>query len=162
MNIDQFNALSQSEALKLLIACCGSREWATQMMLLRPFGSTEVLLDTADREWLRLGETDWLEAFGAHPRIGERSDSPSSQREQAAVYSAGDSITRALTRANTEYERRFGFIFLVFATGKTPEQILELMNTRMHNAREVEIKNAVAEQMKITRHRLQRLVEEDQ
>lgn len=159
MTLTEFNNLSQSDAIRLLLACCGAREWATQMMLLRPFGSMEVLLDTADREWLRLGEADWLEAFGAHPRIGERGDSPASQHEQAAVYTAGDNITRALARANAEYEKRFGFIFIVFATGKTPEQIMDQLNTRVNNARDAEIRIAAAEQMKITRLRLQRLVE---
>ncbi|MGQ0814834.1 MAG: 2-oxo-4-hydroxy-4-carboxy-5-ureidoimidazoline decarboxylase [Gemmatimonadota bacterium] len=158
MTLEQLNGLASDDAIALLLACCGSREWATRMNELRPFGSMEIVLDAADREWLRLGEADWLEAFSAHPRIGERSDSPAPQREQAAVYSAGDNITRALAKANADYHRRFGFSFIVFATGKTPEQILDIMNQRLAHTRDVEIRNAVAEQMKITRLRLQRLV----
>lgn len=158
MTLAELNGLDAGEAMKVMLACCGSLEWATRMNALRPFGSTEILLDSADREWLRLGEADWLEAFGAHPRIGERSDSQQSQREQAAVYSAGDTISHALAKSNADYDKRFGFIFIVFATGKTPEQILELLDKRLHNSRDVEIRNAVAEQMKITRNRLQRAV----
>ena len=159
MTLDELNALNAGDALKVLLACCGSREWATRMNDLRPFGTVEIVLDSADREWLRLGEADWMEAFGAHPRIGERTDSPISQREQAAVYSAGDSIARALAKANAEYDKKFGFIFIVYATGKTPEQILEILDKRLHNPRDVEIRNAVAEQMKITRNRLQRILQ---
>lgn len=159
MTLDELNGLDTPAVLKALLACCGAREWATRMIALRPFGSIAVLLDTADREWLRLGEPDWLEAFDAHPRIGERSEAAASQREQAAVYSAGDNITRALAHANAEYEKRFGFIFIVFATGKTPEQILDILKTRLVNPRDMEIKIAVAEQMKITRLRLRRLLE---
>lgn len=159
MKLDDLNELDASDALKIFLACCGSREWATRMNDLRPFGSIEIALDAADREWLRLGEADWMEAFEAHPRIGERSDSATSQAEQAAVYSAGDTIARALARGNAEYDKRFGFIYIVFATGKTPEYILENLNKRLMNPRDVEIRNAVAEQMKITRNRLQRMLQ---
>jgi OHCU decarboxylase len=159
VTLDYLNEMEAAEAVNAFLACCGSLEWATRMNELRPFGSVEIVLDAADREWLRLRETDWMEAFGAHPRIGERSDSPASQREQAAVYSAGDSIARALAKANAEYDKRFGFIYIVFATGKTPEDILENLNKRLHNPRDVEIRNAMAEQMKITRNRLQRMLQ---
>ena len=158
MTLEHLNEISAAEAVHTFLGCCGSLEWATRMNELRPFGSVEIVLDAADREWLRLGEMDWLEGFAAHPRIGERSDSLTSQREQAAVYAAGDVIARALAKANAEYDKRFGFIFIVFATGKTPEQILEILNKRLTNPRDVEIRNAVAEQMKITRNRLQRLL----
>ena len=158
MTLEQLNEMEAAEAVNCFLGCCGSLEWASRMNELRPFGSVSILLDAADREWLRLGETDWLEAFGAHPRIGERSTSATSQREQAAVYASGDTMTRALAKANAEYDKRFGFIYIVFATGKTPEQILENLEKRLGNSRDVEIRNAVAEQMKITRNRLQRMV----
>ena len=159
MTLAEFNALEPDAAFKELLACCGSREWATRMNAQRPFGTVETLLDAADYEWLRLSELDWMEAFGAHPRIGERTESPVSLREQSAVYSADEKIARAIATANADYDRRFGFIFLVFATGKTPEQILALMKSRLMNPREVEIRIAVGEQMKITRLRLRNLVE---
>lgn len=159
MTLDEFNALDEADALSLLLSCCGSREWATRMNAVRPFGTMETLLNAADYEWLRLSEVDWMEAFGAHPRIGERTESPVSLREQSAIYSADEKIARAIVTANADYDRRFGFIFLVFATGKTPEQILKLMKDRLMNPREVEIRIAVGEQMKITRLRMRNLIE---
>jgi OHCU decarboxylase len=159
VTLDHLNEMEAAEAVNAFLACCGSLEWASRMNELRPFGSVSILLDAADREWLRLGELDWMEAFGAHPRIGERSNSPASRQEQAAVYASGDAMTRALAVANAEYDKRFGFIYIVFATGKTPEQILENLEKRLGNTRDLEIRNAVAEQMKITRHRLQRMVQ---
>lgn len=142
---------------KQLLQCCASREWATQMVALMPFPSLNDLLDAADRVWLSLGEVDWLEAFAAHPRIGDVTDSAIAQREQAGVLSADDEMKRALAEGNAEYKRRFGFIYIVFATGKTPDQLLRLLRKRLYNERAVEIKVAAAEQMKITRHRLQQL-----
>jgi OHCU decarboxylase len=160
MTLDEFNAIDAADAATLLQSCCGSREWVTRMNALRPFANLEALLSAADSEWLRLGQVDWMEAFHAHPRIGERTESPISLREQSQIYSADEKIARAIVTANADYERRFGFIFLVFATGKTPEQILKQMKDRLQNPREVEIRIAVGEQMKITRLRLRNLIEE--
>jgi OHCU decarboxylase len=109
--------------------------------------------------WPKLSEADWLEAFAAHPRIGEPSESAWSRREQAAVYTAVERTRRALAAANAEYEKRFGFTYIVFASGKTPEEMLELLQQRLDNPREVELKNAAAEQIEITRLRLERLLD---
>jgi OHCU decarboxylase len=159
VTLNEFNALDSDAALNALLECCGSREWATRMNGLRPFASLETLINAADSEWLRLGEVDWMEAFHAHPRIGERTESPVSLREQSVIYTADEKIKRAIAKANADYDRRFGFLFLVFATGKTPEEILKLMTNRLQNPREVEIRIAVGEQMKITRLRLRNLIE---
>ena len=146
-------------ALDVLLQCCGSHEWANRMVAERPFPSTEHLLNSADRNWLALSEIDWLEAYGAHPRIGERSASVWSQREQAGALTAEEETRHALAVGNLEYETRFGFIFVVFASGKTPEEMLELLRARISNDRDTEMRNAAAEQMKITRLRLERLLE---
>lgn len=159
MTIESLNRAAGSDVLALFLACCGSREWAARMNALRPFASRAALLEEADRVWLRLGETDWLEAFAAHPRIGEHSDSTASRQEQATVFAAGEDIRRSLALANAEYDRRFGFIFIVFAADKTAEQMLDLLNRRINNDRRTEIANAAAEQMKITRNRLGKLVD---
>ena len=158
MTLHHLNYAPYDECVKTLLACCGSHEWASQMAKSRPFANETQMLDRADREWLHLGEADWLEAFTAHPRIGERTDSAVSQREQAAALSADDAIQEALRVANEEYERRFGFIFIVFASGKSAEEMLELLAKRLGNERTVEIRKAAAEQMKITRLRLARLL----
>ena len=155
---DRLNLMPAQDALSALLNCCGSQEWASRMLDQRPYPSVEQLLESADRTWLALPELDWLEAFAAHPRIGERSAAATSQREQAGVLAAGDDVKRALAAGNAEYEARFGFIFIVFATGKTPEQMLQLLRDRMANDRATEIRTAAAEQMKITRLRLQRLL----
>lgn len=158
MTVGELNALPAGQATRVFVECCGSREWATRMVALRPFADADTLLNEADRNWLALGEVDWLEAFAAHPRIGEGAESATAQREQAAALSADDVMKRALASGNDEYEKRFGFIYIVFATGKSPQEMLELLRKRLNNDRSTELKNGAAEQMKITRLRLQRLL----
>jgi 2-oxo-4-hydroxy-4-carboxy-5-ureidoimidazoline decarboxylase len=159
VTVSELNALPAGEATRLLLECCGSREWVTRMIALRPFADAEELLNEADRNWLALGEVDWLEAFAAHPRIGARTTDPTAQREQAAALSADDVIKNALALGNADYESRFGFIYIVFATGKSPQEMLELLRKRLNNDRATELRNAAAEQMKITRLRLKRVLE---
>lgn len=159
MTLAELNGLSPVEAQRLLLQCCGSRHWVQRMVAQRPFTSTADLLRAADEAARELTNIDWLEAFAAHPRIGERSTSAWSESEQAGALSAHQDVQARLAGANAEYEKKFGFIFIVFASGKRPEQILEIMNARMHNAREIEIREAAAEQQKITRARLQKLLE---
>lgn len=158
MTLDELNALAPPDAQYMLLQCCGSHEWSARMVEQRPFAGVRALLEAADRTWLALGEPDWLEAFRTHPRIGERSGSAWSQGEQAGALSAADETKHALAAGNAEYEKRFGFIFIVFASGKTPDEILELLRQRLRNDRETELHNAAAEQMKITRLRLGRLL----
>jgi OHCU decarboxylase len=158
VNVVEINALSHGEVINLLLQCCGSREWATKLSRQKPFADADDFLQRADRTWLQLGEVDWLEAFAAHPRIGERTDSAVAQREQASALSASSDVGQALAVANAEYEARFGFIFIVFASGKSAEEMLELLSKRLGNDRDTEIKKAAAEQMKITRLRLQQMI----
>lgn len=159
MTLTELNELPAGEAVRLLLSCCGSREWVQRMLNQRPFKDNEALYDASDRTWLALREVDWLEGFAAHPRIGERTDSAVSQREQAGALSAADELKRALELGNAEYERRFGFTFIVFATGKSAQEMLEILRKRIDNDRDTELRSAAAEQMKITRLRLQRLVD---
>ena len=159
MTLHELNALPAAAADRALLQCCGAKAWAAHMTQLRPFEKRADVPAAADRVWPQLSEADWLEAFAAHPRIGQPSESAWSLREQGAVYTAADRTKRALEEANTEYEKRFGFTYIVFAAGKTPEEMLELLQQRLHNTREAELKNAAAEQMKITRLRLERLLD---
>ncbi len=136
------------------------------MVQLRPFVAIGHLLDSASRIWEQLSESDWLEAFCHHPKIGEKkaaapqaSESREwARREQAGTQGADAKILDELYRANTKYEDRFGFIFIVCATGKTAEEMLALLEQRLHNSRAVEIRIAAEEQSKITRLRLEKLL----
>jgi OHCU decarboxylase len=159
MTLSELNQLAPDEAATFLLQACGSSEWARQLSAQRPFADMDGLLDAADRTWLGLGELDWFEAFGAHPRIGERASSAFSQQEQARALAAGDRVKQELAQGNAEYEQRFGFIFLVFAYGRSSEEILEILRRRMSNDRGTEIRNAVGEQMKITRLRLEKMIQ---
>lgn len=159
MTLAELNALRAPAAQTALLQCCGSRRWVQRMMALRPFASAVDLLAAAEQVGRQLTDADWLEAFAAHPRIGESSASAWSQVEQAAALRAAQDMRARLAAANAEYEQKFGFIFIVFASGKTPEQILERLQARMRNSQETEIREAAAEQQEITRARLQKLLE---
>ena len=137
------------------------------MTMVRPFASEEEMMDIAAAVWNDLGTKDWLEAFAAHPKIGEtkaaktqqRQSADWSAREQAGIESAGDRLKQDLAAANAAYYEKFGFIFIVCATGKTAEEMLELCRTRFDNDRETEIANAAKEQQKITEIRLRKLLQ---
>jgi len=132
------------------------------MLARRPFGSRDALLTAAREEWWALSPDDWLEAFSHHPRIGDRAELAArfpathhlSAREQSAVAHATEDVLTALADANQAYVDRFGFIFIVCATGKTANEMLELLRERLPNDRETELRIAAEEQAKITALRL--------
>ena len=139
------------------------------MLEARPFADEGALLEHAARVWNALGADDWLEAFGAHPRIGGRVDEvPSvtvrggrwSEGEQAAVGIAGQDEREALKAANGDYERRFGWIFIVCATGKSASEMRALLRARLRNHPDTELHVAAAEQQAITAIRLRKLLHE--
>jgi len=158
MTLREFNRLDPGTAAAMLLQACGSQEWATQLVAQRPFQTKAELLDAGDRVWLTMAEADQLEAFAAHPRIGEAGKSPFSQAEQRAALDARADVKQRLAELNAAYDRKFGFIFIVFASGKSPEEIVEMLETRLNNDRQSEIRNAAAEQMKITRRRLENMI----
>jgi OHCU decarboxylase len=159
VTLADLNSVPAAVARTELLKCCGSARWAEGMTQARPFTSLDDLVRQADVCAGQLSDEDWLEAFAAHPRIGERAASTWSQAEQAAVLNAEEKAKHALQKANAEYEAKFGFIFIVFASGKSPEQILQILEQRMTNDRATEVANAAAEQRKITLTRLHKLVE---
>lgn len=159
MTLTELNDLPTEDAEQVLLSCCGSRTWAQRMAAQRPYATAADLLQAADDVARELTEDDWLEAFAAHPRIGERSASAWSQTEQAAALNASPDVRAELARANREFEEMFGFNFIVFASGKTPEQILELMAERTRCPRHEQVAHAAAEQQKITEARLKKLLE---
>ena len=142
-----------------LLACCGSQEWTKRMRESQPFASAQQMLEASDRIWNDLGPFDWLEAFAAHPRIGEASADPRATREQSGVTSAPPETLARLAAANREYEKRFGHIYIVCATGKTAAEMLATLESRLNNDVETELRVAAGEQSKITRLRLEKLLE---
>jgi allantoicase len=138
-----------------LRACCGSNEWVRRMMAARPMADA---FSTADEIWSSLGEKDWLEAFASHPRIGERKASGWASQEQSGAAAAGNETLAALAETNREYEKKFGFIYIVCATGKSAEEMLTIARERLANQREQELRIAAGEQLKITKLRMMKLV----
>jgi OHCU decarboxylase len=164
--LQQLNAASREAAFAALLACCGSLSWAQRMVAARPFADVASLLATADHIWWELRPTDWLEAFASHPRIGERkAATPQSSQaaawsaqEQAGTQSPADEVRAALVAANRAYQERFGYIYIVCATGKTSEEMLALCQQRLRNDYETELQIAAEEQRKITALRLRKLM----
>jgi len=155
-----------TQAAELLTACCGSSRWVAAMLTHRPFGSRDALMAAADQVCLSLGPADWLEAFSHHPRIGEQAApvapvavaSAWSTGEQAGMGSTSDAQRAELAAVNREYERRFGYIYIVCATGKQPEELLALARERLANPPEDELGIAAKEQQRIMRLRLEKLL----
>jgi OHCU decarboxylase len=158
--LDDWNALPEESAISKMLEHCGSHAWAAAMASARPARDPRALLDAADLAWARLGDADRNEAFAAHPRIGDRAAVGKEAREQAGTAHASPETLDALAEANREYERRFGRIFLVCATGRTAEEMLALCRQRLHNDPKTEFAVASEEQRKITRLRLKRWLEQ--
>ena len=158
----ELDIATDADARALLARACGSSRWVDRMMERRPFGNDARLLRTARIEWFGLTEADWLEAFSHHPQIGDRASLAArfpathdlSAKEQAAIDQAHDEVLSALAEANAAYLDRFGFIFIVCATGKTAEEVLALLRARLANNRATELRIAAEEQAKITAIRL--------
>ena len=162
----RLNALTPPDAEKELRDVCGSAAWARAMAGDRPYADREALLRYADEVWRRLRPADWLEAFGAHPRIGERANAASaggrhaawSEQEQSSARGAGADVLDALRAANEQYEERFGHVFLICATGRSAQEMLDALHERMQNDPATELRVAAEEQRKITRLRLEKML----
>jgi len=167
-DLDWFNALPSDAARAELLKCCGATCWAATLTELRPFTTLDELLAQASEVWWgALDQSDWLEAFRSHPKIGEKKAAASvatesqqwSAQEQQGVARAGREAVEKLGRLNRAYEEKFGFIFIVCATGKSTDEILALLETRIENEPAAELRNAAEEQAKITALRLRKLLE---
>ena len=128
------------------------------MLAGRPYANDRSFFAAAEREWWALDRDGWLEAFAAHPRIGERSTDEWSRQEQDGISQAGGNLRLALREDNRAYEHRFGHVYLVCATGKGPAELLADLQRRLANDPKLELRVAAGEQAKITRLRLQKLV----
>ena len=160
------NSLTAHEAAKELLQCCGSTRWAAEMTTARPFETLETLLARAHDVWWSLDRSDWLEAFRSHPKIGEKkaADKVSAQsqqwsgQEQSGLTDASQNTVDSLAALNEDYEQKFGFIFIICATGKTSDEMLSALRERLQHDPEAELPIAAAEQGKITELRLKKLL----
>ena len=157
----EWNAADPDAATEAMIACCGSSRWATGMVALRPIAGITQLSTAADELWWTMGESDLLEAFACHPRIGERKHPHNSsqsvawsQQEQTLTNRASDSLLTQIAEKNELYEQQFGFTYIVCATGKSAEEMLAILNCRLTNDRATELKEAAEQQRQITQIRL--------
>jgi OHCU decarboxylase len=158
--LERLNGLPEEAAVAELLAVCHSRRWAERVAAGRPYPDLEALQAAADQVWMVLGPADWLEAFKAHPRIGEsggRSEDWSRQ-EQAGAGGAGGEVRERLAAGNAEYERRFGHVFLISAAGRDVAEILDALQARLGNDPGTELRVAAGEHRRITRLRLEKLV----
>ena len=152
----------EAEARAVLSRCCGSTRWVERMLARRPFGTHEQMRAAARAEWFALSEADWREAFTHHPRIGDRESlrrrfaatRDLSEREQSGAEGAAEDVLAALAEANAAYEARFGYIFIVCATGRSAQEMLGMLRARLGNKPDEEIRVAAEEQAKITDLRL--------
>jgi OHCU decarboxylase len=164
--LEHLNSLLPDKAEREFLKCCGSTRWARAMTDARPFADVDGLFEEADSIWWSLSEEDWLEAFRAHPKIGEKKAAAAqseqarnwSAQEQSGVARAAAETITALAEGNLEYEKRFSFIYIVCATGKTSGEMLAILNKRLQNDHESELRIAAEEQRKITRLRLEKLL----
>ncbi|HEV2835067.1 MAG TPA: 2-oxo-4-hydroxy-4-carboxy-5-ureidoimidazoline decarboxylase [Pyrinomonadaceae bacterium] len=168
-DVTWLNALDSDSARRELLKCCGSRAWADEVEQSRPFASLDQLIARANEVWWTLQSSDWLEAFRSHPKIGEKKAANEvstqsqqwSSQEQQGVQHVASATTDKLARLNAVYEQKFGFIFIVCATGKSSDEILALLESRIENDPAAELRIAVAEQAKITELRLRKLLVSD-
>jgi OHCU decarboxylase len=161
VTLNDLNAMTPQAAERELLRCCGSSRWSAAVAARRPFKTPEELMQVGEDVWWTLEGGDWLEAFAGHPRIGERAAGWASD-EQSGVRGASTATLQRLTALNHDYERKFGHVFLIFAAGKSADEILAQLERRLPNDPAAELKIAAVEQAKINRLRLQKLVSTSQ
>ena len=168
MTLEEFNALPAAKAETLLMDCCGCGRWAEALCAKRPFADRNALYEAADSHWRNLDREGWLEAFSHHPKIGEKPATGSeshrrwAQGEQSGARTATQDVKTRLTNGNRAYYEKFGYIFIVCATGKSAEEMLALLEQRLQNDAARELPIAAEQQRQITRLRLEKLLAGEQ
>lgn len=165
MTIAEFDHLAAEKKKALLLKCCGSSAWVDKMLTVFPVEDLVELLDAAEEKWYECNETDWKEAFDHHPKIGDinslkekfANTAQWASAEQSGVNDAAENVIHQLAKGNEAYEKKFGNIFIVCATGKSAEQMLGILKERLNNSKEEELEIAVTEQLNITKLRLEKL-----
>jgi 2-oxo-4-hydroxy-4-carboxy-5-ureidoimidazoline decarboxylase len=162
-----WNDSDKEKAHADMIACCGAPRWASEMVARRPFASPGEIYAVADQVWATMGEADWLVAFTCHPRIGERAAAHASaqsatwsRQEQASAAGAATPTLDELAELNLRYEQRFGFTYIVCATGKSADEMLSLLKHRVSNGRATELREAAEQQRQIMQIRLRKWLAE--
>jgi 2-oxo-4-hydroxy-4-carboxy-5-ureidoimidazoline decarboxylase len=166
MTLAELNEIPLEQAGEAFERCCGARAWVALMCAARPFANAAALAEEAERAWQSLSPDQWREAFAHHPRIGDveslrrrfATTASWAANEQRGAAGAGEQTLAALASGNREYEEKFGYIFIVCATGKSAGEMLALLEARLHNDPGAEIRIAAEEQMKIIRLRLEKLI----
>ena len=167
MTLHQLNTLSQPQLREEFLKCCGSSTWVKMMMSYFPADDLVELLEDAEEMWYACSKEDWKEAFTHHPKIGDvesltkkfASTAQWASGEQNGVNVASKETIEALAKGNRLYEEKFGYIFIVCATGKSAEEMLGLLTERLKNSPNEEIQVAADEQNMITKLRLEKLLE---
>ncbi len=167
MTLHELNILNKQQLSEELTKCCGSSSWVNKMLPFIPADDMIELLEDAEDQWWQCSEDDWKEAFTHHPKIGDvesltkkfASTSQWASGEQSAVNVASKETIEALAECNRLYEEKFGYIFIVCATGKSAEEMLGILQSRLKNNPEEEIQIAADEQNKITKLRIEKLLE---
>jgi 2-oxo-4-hydroxy-4-carboxy-5-ureidoimidazoline decarboxylase len=162
MTLDELNQASSQQQTDFFSSQCAASRWVGLMVHSAPYASKTELLDAARQHWATMTETDWREAFDGHPMIGNmeslrakyQSSRGHSTQEQSGVAGASDATLQALADENRAYLDRHGFIFIVFASGKSADQMLDQLRARINNSTEQELKLAAVQQLKITLLRL--------
>ena len=166
MNIEELNTLSVEQATHVFMQCCTASAWVEAMVKARPFSDSRAIATQADLVWQRLEEKDYLEAFEGHPQIGNvatlrakyANTKELASGEQSSVNQASEQVLVDLAKGNADYLDKFGFIFIVCATGKSAAEMLALLLERLPNNRATELANAAEEQRKIFHLRIDKLL----
>ena len=169
MTIEQLNALSNDEARAAFERCCGAPQWAAHLADMRPYADAESVYQESEIAFDELSKDDWLQAFSHHPRIGDadalraKFSTLSATKEwaggeQSGTRAASEETLAALGAQNAAYEQKFGYVFIVCATGKSADEMLAILEARLPNAPDDELQLAAAEQREITRLRLEKLL----
>lgn len=155
------DAATGSQARTALAHCCSASRWVTAMSEQRPFATFDQLRTAADTEWAKMERDDWLEAFAAHPRIGDRSGPEHTRREQSGTADADPDVLEALAEGNRRYERQFGHVFLINAAGRPADDMLRELQERLDNDADTEAAVAAEQQRQITQRRLEAMMRPD-
>jgi OHCU decarboxylase len=168
LTLAEFNALPSAQAESMLMDCCGSARWAASVSSRRPYTTVEALHKAADAIWWNLERADWLEAFSHHPQIGDKPASGSesarqwAEGEQTGARAATEEVKTRLARGNRAYYEKFGYIYIVCATGKSAAGMLAILEQRLQNDLASELSIAAEQQRLITRIRLEKLLAGEQ
>lgn len=163
--LTEWNCATHSSAMASALACCGAGRWAELLVDGRPYSSPQAVYEAANRFWSQMNEPEWLEAFACHPRIGERSGDSASQhgrwsrQEQQSTSSASLATLDTIAAGNAEYEQKYGFTYIVCATGKSAEEMLAILLRRLESDRDAELKEAAEQQRQILQIRLRKWLE---